>query len=274
MAKLVGFICVYNDKDYLEECILSCKDNVDELIIVEGAFQITLHTDGKRNDKTERSNDGTLDIIAKYVDNKKIFAKYANEKEHKFQYQIGLDFAKERNADWAVLIDSDEVWTKAAWTMLAAKLKTADANGVYEYRVKEYCFINDFNHWYEGVYPRVFKVTPAATFIADNEVRWADHGKHEDKGRVEGHIHQLSTFPVVYHYGYVREKKRWKLKQDCLWEKDHNPVNHQYKLEGDSYTIPSDIKIFEFTGKHPAVMTNHKFANKTAHEIIHGDNNG
>jgi glycosyltransferase involved in cell wall biosynthesis len=128
MSKVVGFICVYNDKDYLEECILSCKDNVDELIIVEGAFQITLYTDGKRNDKTERSNDGTLDIIAKYVDNKKIFVQYANEQEHKNQYQIGLDFAKHRDADWAILIDSDEVWTKQAWTMLGAKLKRANEN--------------------------------------------------------------------------------------------------------------------------------------------------
>lgn len=271
MNKLVGFICVYNDADYLEQCILSCKDNVDELIIVEGAFQITLHTDGKRNDKTERSNDGTLDIINKYVDNKKIFVKYANEKEHKFQYQIGLDFAKERGAKWAVLIDSDEIWTKKGWALLRANLSNADNVGAYEFKIKEYCFINDFKHWYEGYYPRVFRVTPKATFVADNEVSWPDHGKREDRGVLEAHIYCLSNQPLVYHYGYVREKKRWQLKQDCLWEKDHNPNNKNYKLEGDSYIIPSDIKIYEFTGKHPEIMENHKFANKTAHEIIYGE---
>jgi glycosyltransferase involved in cell wall biosynthesis len=269
--KTVGFICVYNDADYLEQCILSCKDHVDELMIIEGAFQCTLFTDGKRNKRPERSNDGTLDIIAKYVDNKKIHSAYANEKEHKYQYQIGLDFAKERNADWAILIDSDEVWTQQAWSLLNTKLKTADKFGVYEYRIKEYCFINDFNTWYPGEYPRVFKVTPDAYFVADNEVVWTKDGKHEDRGRAEGHIQLLSNSPIVYHYGYVRRKKRWQLKQDCLWEKDHNPINKQYKLEANTYVIPSDIPIYSFTGKHPEIMQKHEFHNKTANEIIYGE---
>jgi hypothetical protein len=75
----------------------------------------------------------------------------------------------------------------------------------------------------------------------------------------------------VYHYGYVRRRKRWQLKQDCLWEKDHNPINKQYKLEQNTYIIPSDIPIYEFTGKHPEIMQQHKFHGKTAEQIIYGE---
>lgn len=37
-----AFICVYNDVDYLEQTIQSIKDYFDEIIIVEGAFEITM----------------------------------------------------------------------------------------------------------------------------------------------------------------------------------------------------------------------------------------
>lgn len=169
------------------------------------------------------------------------------------------------------MVDSDEIWTKQGLNLLEAKLKSADRFGVYEYRVNEYCFINDFKHWYKGQYPRAFKVTEDAEFVFDNEVLWKKDGKHQDMGRVENHIHLLSPNPVVYHYGYVRRKKRWQLKQDCMIEKDHNPNNLNYKLEGNSYIIPADIAIYEFKGEHPELMRNHKFYGKTAEEIIYGE---
>lgn len=271
--KKIGFICVYEDEDYLEQCILSCKDDLDALIIIEGAFQCTLYTNGVRNNKTERSSDRTIEIINKYVDNKRVFVKFANEKEHKDQYQLGLEFAKERGADWAVLIDSDEIWTKEAWKLLNLKLKLAKNLGVYEYRVRQYCFINDFQNYFLGEYPRVFKVTPDAKFLFDNEVAWPDHNKVQDCGKVNSYIHLLSPVPLNYHYSYVRSQKRWKLKQDSVYEKDKNPINHQYKLIGDKYIIPSDIGIYQFIGKHPDIMKNHSYANKTAYEIIYNDKN-
>src|SRR6202007_77583 len=104
--------------------------------------------------------------------------------------------------------------------------------------------------YYNGQYPRVFKVTPNAHFIADNEVYWPEQNKFADRGKVEEHIHLLSTIAKIYHYGYVRKEKRWKLKQDYMKIKDGNPILEQYKLEKNKYIIPSDIKIFEFTGKH------------------------
>jgi len=268
---LGGFICVYEDVDYLEQTILSCKDHLDKLIIVEGAFQCTLYTNGKRNNRTERSSDGTLDIINKYVDNKKIFVKYANLQEHKFHYQIGLDFCKEQKMDWGMLIDSDEIYTPNSFALLKSKLSKADKLGIFEYRINAYCFINDFQHYYKGQYPRVFKVTPEAKFVFDNEVAWPDHGKMQDCGKINDYIHLLSETPSFYHYGYVRRKKRFDLKVECLFEKDHNPIQHQYKLINDKYVIPESITIYNYTGKHPTIMQKHKYYGKTAEEIIYGE---
>ena len=269
--KITAGIIVFNDSEYLEQTILSCKDHVDELIIIEGAFQCTLNTNGKRNDKTERSNDGTLDIINKYVDNKKVFLKQANLQEHKNHYQLSLEFCKNNNSDWFMMIDSDEIWTKQGFDLLKSKLKMADKQGIFEYRVRAYCFISDFNHYYNGEYPRIFKVTPKAEFLFDNEVAWPDHGKQQDMGRVDKHIQLLSTQPVFYHYSYVRSKYRWQLKQDCLIEKDGNPINLKYKLENNKYIIPEDIPIYEFKGNHPDIMKIHPYYNKTAFEIIYGE---
>jgi len=264
--KKVGFMIVYNDADYIDFAINSVKNWFDEFVIIEGAFEITM-----KCGMPPRSNDGTLDIIWKYVDNKKIFLKQANLREHKLHYQIGLDFAKERSADWAIMVDSDEIWTEAAKKLVDAKLKTADKIGAYEFRIKEYCFVNDFNTWYPGEYPRIFKVTPEAYFVADNEVAWPDHGKHEDRGRAQNHIHLLSPTMKIFHYGYVRRKKRWRLKQDYMYEKDGNPVNLQHKLEGNTYILPSDIPVYKFDGNHPECMKTHPFYGKTANEIIYGE---
>ena len=255
--KKVAFMIVYNDADYVDYAIRSVVDWVDEMIIIEGAFQITIATG-----KPPRSNDGTLEILERWKTHPKITVHYANEKEHKDQYNLGYQWAKTRNADWAILVDSDEVWTKPLQLMVD-KLLIKQEKFVKEFRLQEYCFINDFVHWYEGVYPRIFKVEPDAFFVYDNEVQYScGRGKH--------HIASIIG-KMIYHYGYVRHNKRWQMKQDYMFEKDGNPsIKKDYKLEGNSYIIPQDLPIYKFVGKHPEIMQSHPFFGKTAEEIIYG----
>lgn len=257
--KKVGFMIVYNDADYVDQTLESFKDFVDEMVIVEGAFEITM-----KGGKPPRSDDGTLDIIAKHVDNKKVFLKQVNLREHKHHYDVGYQWAVERGADWAIMIDSDEIWTKQAKLFADSYMKKfSDMSQVHEIRVQEYCFINDFKTWYPGTYPRIFKAQKGASFVFDNEVQYPQYGRGG---------HGVYTIPgrFIFHYGYVRRQKRWRLKQDYMWEKDFNPLNKQYKLEGDKYIIPSDIPIYEFKGRHPEIMQKHPFHNMTANEIIYG----
>lgn len=252
--KKTAFMIVYNDADYVDYAIRSVKDWVDEVVIVEGAFQITMKTGNP-----PRSNDGTLDIISKHVDNKKVFLKQVNLHEHKDHYQVGYQFAVDNGSDWAIMVDSDEVWTDRAKKL--ADIAMRQRNAPFELRVNELCFINDFRHWYPGTYPRIFRANPGGAFVYDNEVMWNGcRGKH-----TVGMVPERN----IFHYGYVRRAKRWKMKQEYMWQKDQNPNLKNYKLEGNTYIIPSDIPIYEFSGQHPDEMKTHPFYDKSADSIIH-----
>lgn len=271
--KKIAFMCCYNDVDYVNYAIQSMIDWVDEMIVIEGAFQITMAIG-----KPARSDDGTLEILEKWKSHPKMTIVHANEKEHKDQYNIGYQFAVQKKADWAILVDSDEVWTDnikriahqaMSREILKKNIALSDkkySDVIKEFRVQEYCFINDFQHWYEGVYPRIFKVEPGAFFVYDNEVQFPENGRGK---------HLVATIHAkdIYHYGYVRHNKRWQMKQDYMFEKDGNPsIKNDYKLEGNSYIIPKDLPIYKFVGKHPEVMQKHPFFGKTAEDIIYGEN--
>lgn len=255
---------VYNDVDYVDQALSSFLDFVDEMIVVEGAFEITM-----KGGKPPRSDDGTLDILKRYEQEGKITLIHANLREHKDHYNIGYQEAVKRGADWAIMLDSDEIWTSQMKAIVNSVLKkemtknTPEIFKAKEIRIHEYCFINDFKTWYPGVYPRIFKCEQDAFFVFDNEVQFKEgRGKHT--------IQILGENFKIFHYGYVRRNKRWRMKQDYMWEKDFNPLNKQYKLEGDKYIIPSDIPIYEFKGQHPEIMKSHPFHDMTANEIIYG----
>jgi glycosyltransferase involved in cell wall biosynthesis len=152
--KKVAFMIVYNDEDYIEYSINAIKDLVDELVIVEGAFGVAIEKCGA----SPRSLDKTIEKIKKYADNNKVFHREGNGWAHKEQYQIAFDFAKERSADWAILVDSDEIWSPSLMKVFDAKVKTADKLGVYQYRLNTRNFVNDFNTWYPGQSPRIYRM--------------------------------------------------------------------------------------------------------------------
>jgi hypothetical protein len=260
--KKTAFMIVYNDVDYVDYSIQSIQGWVDEIVVIEGAFEITMKTGAP-----PRSNDGTLEILQRHADEGTIILKHANLREHKDHYDIGYQFAIENGSDWAVLVDSDEIWSKQAKQIADAQMKRClnDSDPCpCEMRVNEYSFVNDFQTYYNGTYPRIFRCVKGSKFVFDNEVQFA--------GRMRGE-HPVHILPgrLIWHYGYVRKKKRWKLKQDLMWQKDFNPLNKKYKLEGDNYVLPEDIAIYEYTGVHPEIMRNHPFHDKTAHEIIYGE---
>jgi len=256
--KKIAFMIVYNDVDYVDYAIRSIVDWVDEMIIVEGAFEITM-----AQGKPARSDDGTLEILKTHSVNPKITIIHANKREHKDHYDIGYQQACERGADWAIMIDSDEIWGRMNQSLAESWMNRVGPN-IKEMRISEYCFINDFRTYYNGTYPRIFRCEPEAFFVFDNEVQFS-----EGRGR-----HDILSIPEiqmrVFHYGYVRRKKRWELKQDYMFEKDQNPVLENYKLEGNTYIIPNDIPIYKFIGRHLPIMQRHPFHNMTAEEIIYG----
>lgn len=254
--KKTAFMIVYNDADYVDYSIRSIKDFVDELIIVEGAFHITMATG-----RPARSDDGTLSIVKRHVDNKKVFLREVNLREHKDHYDVGYQWAISRGADWAILVDSDEVWTPEAWAVLDQALAS---NPPHEIQIREYCFINDFKTYYSGTYPRIFKCVAGSRFVYDNEVHFAGFARG-------AHPVNLLLGPRIFHYGYVRRKRRWEMKQRYMWEKDNNPaLKTDYGLDAEGYRIPGDISVGPFEGDHPEVMKRHPFYGLSKEEIIYG----
>ena len=244
-------MCVYNDWEYLDEAIESFKRYPDKLYIIEGSWQSS-----QKFDASPRSNKLTYDIINKHVDNKKVFLVQTNEARERDQRQIGLELAKKDGADWCHMLDADEVYRPRALAQIKQLLQIVTTNkSINGYRVSSYNFINSFKRWYNGDYMRVYRVTPGAKFVMDNDVVWPDR---------QGCI---LKFPEksFFHYNYVKQntdafwlKMKYQNEQDpTFWKRFID--SGQYKEEQGQYKIPDDCPIYTYTGKHPKIMKEHPY---------------
>jgi len=248
--KIVSFMCVYNDHEYLDQAIESFKNYPDILYIIEGSWQSS-----QKFDAASRSNELVYDIINKHVDNKKVFLIQANEPREKDQRNIGLELAKQHDADWCHMLDADEVYTPKTLDLIKRWLNRAP-DGILGYKLLSFNFINSFKKWYDGKYMRIYKVTPKCHFYMDNDVAWPDK---------EGIISAIPGPRSFYHYNYVRKnvdsfwlKMKYQNDQDpTMWKRFIE--SGQYKEENGIYTIPDSCQIYKYTGKHPKIMKNHPY---------------
>lgn len=244
--KITGHLCTFNDCEYLDAVIRSFKNHVDRLYLIEGSWRSSQGYDGK-----QRSERETYNILDRHIDNKKVFLIQANAASEKEQRQIGLEKAKEDGADWHWFLDSDEIYPDSVAMLIKARLSVASPIE-HGFRVRSFNFINSFNRWYPGDYARIARVTPQARFFVNNDVAWEVPGAQ---------IVTLSERWRYFHYNYVKKDP------SQFWRKMHyheteDPtfkarITPQYGAIGHIYTIPNDIQIFDFAGKHPAIMKDH-----------------
>jgi hypothetical protein len=249
MARIVSFLCQFDDPDYLHVALESFKWLPDKLYIIEGSWQ---SSQGYSNTPL-RSNQYVYNIIDRHVDNKRIFLIQANERGEKEQRQIGLEKAKEDGADWCWMLDSDEVYTKPVMVQILNQLNLAPPS-THGFRVQSFNFINSFNTWYRGDYNRIYRVTPEAHFVLNNDVQFYKDGRKTD-------ILTITDRLRYFHYNYVKSDPAQ------FWRKMHyhetedptfkGRVTPQYNAKEHFYTIPGDIPRYTFTGQHPAIMKNH-----------------
>jgi len=264
---LCAITIAYNSADYLDYVIRSAMKWVDHMIVIEGAFQITIDAGA-----APRSSDGTLGIISKYHEStNKQFIGLSTEtplREHRDQYDFALQTAKAAyKPDWVVLIDSDEIYPIETQKLLRSVIDRVD-DKIFGMRMYSYNFINDVATYYNGCYPRLYRVTPNSKFSYDNKVDWPDYGLEGDNMQHPAPQHIL-TIPKTfrfYHYAYVKDHNYLNLKAKYMYNKDGNPSYHPsnplYRVEGDKYKIPDDITLYNFTGRHPDIMKDHpRFSN-------------
>lgn len=266
--KIVSFMTVFNDPEFLQETLESFKDYPEKLLIIEGSWQSAIKSSGV----PERSDKETYDILNKYIDNKKIFLIQANEPLERDQRQLGMEWAKKENADWVHMLDADEVYTKNSLLQIKSILKTTPQN-ILGYRLKSFNFLNSFKTWYDGNYMRIYRVTPKAKFFMDNDCQWEINGPINT---IKG-IHSERSF---FHYNYVKQKneiflrkmKYQNFQDPSFWAKYMDTGQYNSKEDGllagfenymkkFVYKIPDDIEVYEngFTGKHPKIMKNHLY---------------
>jgi glycosyltransferase involved in cell wall biosynthesis len=96
--KLIAFMNVYNEAEYIEYSLKSIYDVADKIYIVEGAFWETYLTNGNK----QASDDGTIDIINNFPD-----------KDNKIIHRgapVGMNQLQQRNWGFGCINEKDEYW--------------------------------------------------------------------------------------------------------------------------------------------------------------------
>ena len=252
---MLSVLCtVYNEVEFLEYSLKSYIDFVDNVVIVEGAYQETINLG-----KSPRSNDGTIEIIEKYRNNPKVHIIYANEQTDKDQRNIGLEKIKELNPDgWFLIVDGDEVWEQTTLSMVKSYSKLLDESQIYASYFKSLTFINDMYHFTEQEFPRLFKITSGAEFCNDNFVEWKDKGVKWGYPYINKHA--LIKF---FHYSFCKGRDRFLVKKKW-WESRFEDRKFEYgwKIDENGKITDDQHKVFPFKGHHPYVMHSHPMYNK------------
>lgn len=269
MTKLSVLMTVYNEADFVEYAIRACLPHVDDLVIVEGAYQETIALGA-----SPRSTDGTIkkvkdltvvrpDSSEDHLKNAMKIVRYieANEQTDKDQRNIGLKEIKKRNPDgWVLIIDGDEVYDKNAFSMIKVAMHNMDKSNKLAAYFRSLTFVNDMEHFAEQDFPRLFKITPECKFIDDNFMTWPD----KSTGWFSPAIIKI-PYIRYHHYAFCKGNgERFKLKKDW-WESrfGDNYMNTGKKFEYDWY-VDKNGKIYSpnhdivlYTGKHPEIMKDH-----------------
>jgi len=236
--RLSALMTVYNEVDFLDYAIRNALMCVDDLVIIEGAYKETINLG-----KPARSNDGTLQILQKYMSTKNVRIFFANEETDKDQRNIGLQHIKKINPDgWMYIHDGDEVYKPSTFAVIKNTCKQLDKTDVKAAYFKSLTFVNDFNHYCEQSFPRLFKITPECKFINDNFMTWEN---------VQGwqipyvtHLHNIQYF----HYSFLKGSERFKTKRDWWMNRGLGPnFDYGWTIDENGHITDKNHKIYEFT---------------------------
>ncbi len=255
-TKLSVLMTVYNEADFVEYAIRAALPYVDDLVIVEGAYQETIACGAE-----PRSTDDTIRKIqdamrATYPDDpvvEKIKILTANEKTDKDQRNLGLAKIKELNPDgWLLIIDGDEVYTKENIEMVRNFMRLMDKQDKRASYFTSLTFVNDFQHYTEQEFPRLFKITPECKFVDDNFMVWKE---------ADWSLKYVMKLPFLryHHYAFCKSKERFELKKKW-WETrfpDQPDFDYGWHVKEDGEIDDPGHPIQLYGGQHPEIMKTH-----------------
>ena len=252
---------VFCEAEFVDYAIRACLPYVDDLVIVEGSYK-----ESQKLGASVRSNDGTIEIIEKYRNNSKVHIIYANEESDRDQRNVGWKKIKEINPDGFMMIcDGDEVYQKQTFDLIYSTMNMMRRTNKKMAYFNSLTFINDFSHYTNQFFPRLFDLKNSVGFVNDNQMQW--HDKIYDHSILYS---QKSSLIKYHHYSFCKSKRlnRTKLKKDW-WESrfGDNYMNTGKKFEYDWYEDSDgnwsspNHKIFLYKGKHPKIMEKYPLFN-------------
>ena len=239
---------VFEEADFVDYSIRSVLPFIDHLVIVEGSYKEVI-----KLGKSPRSQDGTIEICKKYVDNEKVFYIESNEESDPQQRNVGLKKIKELNPDgWMLIVDGDEVWDENSLKMV--KIVANNMNKVKSLAAyfKSLTFVNDFNHCTDQYFPRLFKLTTGCEFVNDNFMEWKDLG-----------ISWFSPFVIqipyikYYHYSFCKTSEKFNVKKKWWETRFGRPFDYSWKINKQGKIEDANHFVCEYVGKHPELMKDH-----------------
>ena len=263
--KLVASIPAFHERLFLDYAIKSIYNYVDEIILTDVAMQASLNAGFSM-----RSTDGTLEIIDKWVDNKKIFLAPIVGVPCNFRELMtpAFDLAKSHGADWYFTVGADEIWPDESMIPMRSFLELCDRKGILGLNVWMNIFAPDFWHCKDFRNPRLARITPQSYLMHGDAVGWSP-GVYQFAGDcnnffppwVPPDLQKInSDYPKMlraFHYSCVGEE-RVKFKVDFYKQYDGtigDKYNQAYmEKKWEAFNL---LGFHNFTGKHPSVILNH-----------------
>jgi len=233
---------IYNEVDFVEYAIKSCLPYVDNLVIVEGAYQEVI-----KLGKSPRSEDGTIKIIEKYLDDTKVHFIQANGQTDKDQRNIGLEKIKELKSDWLLIIDGDE-YASYNFQMVRNYCNLMERESKKVCYFQSLTFVNSCDFFCFQKFPRLFKIELGCKFVNDNYM------KYEKLPLFGNHI--IENMNIKYHhYSFLKGREKFEQKRNW-WINRGFGKDFDYGWKMDENGIISDKKhrIFKYQGKHPKLI--------------------
>lgn len=270
--RLSVLMTVYNEAEFVDYAIRACLPHVDDLVIVEGAYQETIDLGAE-----PRSTDGTIDIVEMWGNLQSTEAEpgkevkgnvhliYANEKTDKDQRNVGLEKIKELNPEgWLLIIDGDEVYDSNNFAMIKSSMVNMERSKKLAAIFKSLTFVNDLKHYTEQDFPRLFRITPDCKFVNDNFMEWSDL-------KIGWFSPFVIRLPYIRycHYSFCKgerinlKKDWWESRFDDNYRETGEKFEYDWHQDENNNWYSPNHEIYEYTGEHPKIIRDHPLWEKS-----------
>jgi len=234
--RITALINCYNSEEYIEYCLKSIYPYVEQIIIIDGAFNTRI--------KPPVSNDGTEEIIKIIKDKEfpgsKIIYIHEGGNNEVEQRNKAFSWISPENSDWVFIVDDDEIYKPQDLLYLREFLEYASEDG---YFIHSFDFVNSFDWYRENFHRRIYRVKENMKFSGIIKVSYSS---------IECKVKEFIPQVTKFHYSYVHNEKRGIIKQK---EIDHD---FGWEIDGRIYKRRG-MKLKKFKGEHPEIMRSHPY---------------